>query len=132
MEDSAAAAEKIQELSGDADRRKQERFVCSGFAEVVVEDAAFLFRGMIKDLSFTGCYIQSSARLELAPGTTVELNFNLKKEELRLPARIAIVRPGAGAGFEFFEMPSEVRSRLASLIYKIAPPKARRHRAART
>jgi hypothetical protein len=123
MVKSAAAVESSKEKSDDGrDRRKQERFECSGFAEVVLDDAAFLFRGIIRDLSLTGCYIQSRARLMLDLGTTVELKFSVKSDELLLPARIAIIRPGAGAGFEFFEIQPSMQSRLSSLIYKLANP----------
>jgi hypothetical protein len=122
MGNSAAAAETRDESRGGRERRKQERFACNGFAEVVLEDAAFLFRGTILDLSLTGCYVQSSARLALAPGASVELRFSVKGDELRLLARLAIVRPGKGAGFEFFAVPRDMQSRLASLIYKLANP----------
>jgi hypothetical protein len=125
MRNSATAVETTQKQSGKgAERRKQERFACSGFAEVVLDDIAFLFRGTIRDLSLTGCYIQSSARLMLDPGTTVELKFSVRTDELLLPARIVIIRPGAGAGFEFFEIQQEMQSRLSSLIYKLANPAA--------
>ncbi len=102
------------------ERRQQERFECSGFAEVIVENAPFLFRGRIRDLSLTGCYIESSARLILDRGTTVELRFMLNHEELRLAARVMIIRPRAGAGFEFVDLDPELRSRLASLIHNLA------------
>jgi PilZ domain len=59
------------------ERRKQERFDCDGFAEVVVDDAAFLFRGNIQNLSIGGCYIQSRARLRLDRGAEADLHFNL-------------------------------------------------------
>jgi hypothetical protein len=104
------------------ERRQKERFPCTGFAEVVLEDVAFLFRGSIRDLSVTGCYIQSSARLTLERGTQVDLRFLVRNVELRLSAKIMIVRPGAGAGFEFLPMGAEMRSRLASLIQKLANP----------
>lgn len=118
---SAAEATKPKTATG-RERRKQERFACSGFAEVVLNDAAFLFRGTILDLSRTGCYIQSRARLMLERGTTVELRFSVQNEELLLPAKIMIIRPGAGAGFEFFEIQPRMLDRLSSLINKLADP----------
>ncbi len=106
-----------------AERREQERFQCTGFAEVVVEDAAFLFRGSIRDISLNGCYIQSSARLKLARGTTVELRFSaIGSDELTLPARIMIIRPRAGAGFEFVNVDRQKLLRIATLIRKLANP----------
>ena len=117
------ASEIANETTGDGkERRKQKRFVCQGFAEVVLEEVAFLFRGTIRDLSLTGCYIQSSARLALEIGTTVELKFSIERDELLIPARIAAIRYGSGACFEFFEIGREMQNRLASLIFRLANP----------
>ncbi len=54
-------------------RRRHARYQCRGFAEVIVDNACFLFRGSIRDISQTGCYIESQARLALKRGTEVEL-----------------------------------------------------------
>jgi hypothetical protein len=104
------------------ERRKQERFACKGFAEVVLEEVAFLFRGTIRDLSLTGCYVQSSARLMLDAGAAVELKFSVNRDELLLPARIVAIRHGSGACFEFFDIGRDMQGRLASLISKLANP----------
>jgi len=118
----AVADSNPKPASGGAERRERERFPCVGFAEVILDDVAFLFRGSIRDLSLTGCYIQSAARLMLERGSNVELRFTVKNVELRLSGKIMIIRPGAGAGFEFLPMAAEMQSRLARLIQKLANP----------
>ncbi len=111
--------QKPEQTKGE-ERRKQERFDCDGFAEVVVDDAAFLFRGNIQNLSLGGCYIQSHARLRLDRGAEADLHFNLSGDVFHARARIMIVRTGAGAGFEFLSDDPELQGRIAGLIQKLS------------
>jgi hypothetical protein len=110
---------KPKEASGK-DRRKQERFDCDGFAEVIVDDAAFLFRGNIQNFSLGGCYIQSRAHLRLDRGAEVDLQFTLNDDLFKARARLMIVRPGDGAGFEFLFSDPSLEPRLVRLIRKLA------------
>jgi hypothetical protein len=114
----AAAADEVKadETLRGSERRKQERFECDGFAEVIVDDAAFLFRGAIRDFSMSGCFIKSSARLRLDRGAEVDLRFSVDGSHFNARARLMIVRPGGGAGFEFFPGDPELRSRLLTLV----------------
>jgi hypothetical protein len=112
----AAGEKKAEETLGGSERRKQERFECDGFAEVVVDDAAFLFRGTIRDFSMTGCFIKSRARLNLAPGSEVDLRFSVDGDHFIARARLMIIRPGGGAGFEFLLGNAELQSRLLTLV----------------
>ncbi len=112
------AKRKPEEASGK-DRRKQERFDCDGFAEVIVDDAAFLFRGSIQNFSLGGCYIRSRAQLRVGRGTEVDLQFTLNGDLFKARARIMIVRPNTGAGFEFLLTDPEVVRRLTDLIRKL-------------
>ena len=100
------------------DRRMQPRFECDGFAEVVVDNAGFLFRGKIRDFSLSGCYICSLAPLNLERGTEVELRFAVAGDYVSTAARIVVVRPGAGAGFAFLAKDPELQDKLARLIRK--------------
>lgn len=108
------------EKAGSKERRKQARFDCDGFAEVVVDDAAFLFRGNIQNLSLGGCYIQSRARLRLDRGAEADLHFSLSSDFFHARARIMIVRAGAGVGFEFLSDDPEFLQRIALLIQKLS------------
>ena len=84
-----------------AERRRYKRFPCEGHAEVVCCHPAFLFRGRIRDISLTGCFIETAARLRVERMTEVELRFTTNGHHLRSMARIMVIRPGKGAGFEF-------------------------------
>src|SRR5437660_7939877 len=47
--------------SSGRDRRRNERFVFDGFAEVVSYRPEVLFRGAVRDISLTGCYVETRA-----------------------------------------------------------------------
>jgi PilZ domain len=112
-------AHKKQTKTSARERRKQERFGCDGFAEVIVDDAGFLFRGAVQDISLSGCYIRSRARLRLHRGAEVDLHFSVNGDYFNARARLMIVRPGAGAGFEFLLDDPELQLRLSSLVRKL-------------
>ena len=61
----------------------------------------FLFRGQVRDISQTGCYIETRAQLNLRRFAEVELKFVANGEHLRFLAKVMDIRPGIGAGFEF-------------------------------
>lgn len=84
-----------------AERRRHRRFPCEGYAEVVCCHPTVLFRGRIRDISLTGCFIETAARLQLARMTEVEVRFTASGRHISSPARIMDIRPGRGAGFEF-------------------------------
>ncbi len=113
---------KAAKKSGDAERRQQRRYPCDGFAEVVVDDAAFLFRGTIQNLSLSGCYIHSSARLRLDRGAEVYLQFTVEGNYFKAHARLMSVRSGEGAGFEFDLDDEELQGRLKSLLRSVNIP----------
>jgi PilZ domain len=83
------------------ERRRHERFTCDGFAEVVVFRPELLFRGEVKDISLTGCYISTRARLNLKRFAEIELRFSANGQRLSSLARVIDVRPGKGVGVEF-------------------------------
>jgi len=103
------------------ERRKHERAVCDGFAEVVIDGASLMFRGRIKDLSPTGCYIETRARLRLDVGTAAELCFNVNDRAFKAVAEVRVIRPGVGVGFEILFLVAESRepSDLLALIQKL-------------
>lgn len=112
-------AHKKQTKARGKERRKQERFDCDGFAEVVVDNAGFLFRGAIQDISLSGCYIWSRARLRLERGAEVDLHFSVNGDYFNVRAMLMIVRPGSGAGFEFLFDDPELQLRLGGLVRKL-------------
>jgi hypothetical protein len=91
----------IEESREGKERRLSRRFACEGFAEVYATSTGYLFRGEIRDISLTGCYIMTKVRLKLERLTEVDLLFLLNKHNYRTLARVINVRPGKGVGLEF-------------------------------
>lgn len=110
----------LKEWPADAaERRQHRRFVVDGWAEVLVADGTMLFRGRVQDLSMAGCYIETEARLRLAPGTPVEMVFRLNDIVFRPLATSVAVRPGEGAGFLFLDLNAKMQSNLEMLIAEL-------------
>jgi c-di-GMP-binding flagellar brake protein YcgR len=106
-------------LEGMVERRQHSRYAVDAWAEVMVKDATMLFRGRVLDVSVGGCYIETKARLKLAPGTPVEIVFRLNENLLRCEATIRMVRI-RGAGFLFSRLDAGVRRELERLIQRLA------------
>jgi hypothetical protein len=90
-----------EETATASERRRHTRFACDGRAEVVVFRPDLLFRGEIKDISLTGCYIATRARLNLKRFAEIELRFSANGQHLSSLTRVMEVRPGKGVGIEF-------------------------------
>jgi PilZ domain len=98
------------------ERRRHERYSVRGDAEVMVSDGTLLFRGNTADISLSGCFIETRARLMLEPGTPVEMVFRAGHLTLRVSATVRAVRPGVGAGFLFGAMSAYMQAGLEGLI----------------
>jgi hypothetical protein len=113
----------LKEWPADMDgleRRQHPRFTVDGWAEVVLTDGTMLFRGRVLDLSVAGCYIETEARLRLAPGTQVEMVFRVNEIIFRSLATSRALRPGEGAGFLFLDVDAKMQSNLAMLITELS------------
>ena len=106
--------------AGGRERRGNDRFACEGDAEVIAFAHNFLFRGKVRDISLTGCYIETPARLKLRRFAEVELRFTAHGEHLRLLARVMEIRLGKGAGFEFLPDDPRLDKRFAELIERLS------------
>ena len=106
------------EGSRGAERRLERRFDCNGFAEVYAFEAGLLFRGTIRDISQTGCYILTKFGLKLEPLTEVDVLLILKNYEYRIPALVRNVRPGRGVGLEFLYRDPQIEARFHDLLQK--------------
>jgi hypothetical protein len=105
-----------------AEKRRRERFLVDGPAEVVVADAGIVFRGKTHNLSQTGCYINSKGYLSAGIGAEVEVRFSVSDVHFRAAARVRLVRPGKGTGFEFLHVEQNVQNNLNSLIETLSCP----------
>jgi hypothetical protein len=116
MEEAAAAG-----MSEGAERRKQQRFLCEGPAEVVSYDSRQLYHGEVKDLSLTGCYVKTGhARVALDRRAQVELCLRVNGDSLTTPARVIMVRQDSGVALEFLAIDPEMRVALLDLIEKLS------------
>ena len=105
-------------VEGIIERRRHTRYAVDAWAEVMVKDGRMLFRGRVLDLSVGGCYIETEARLRLAPGTPVEMAFRLNDSVFRCDATSRMVR-SKGAGFLFEGMDAKMRRELEQLIEEL-------------
>jgi len=119
----SSSAEEIaiaQRASG-RERRKQQRYSCNGPAEVLELESRCFYRGEIKDLSLTGCYVTTGdAELELDPRADVQLCLYVNGSPIETPARVIMVRRDSGAAFQFLPIDPEMRAALLTLIGKLS------------
>ena len=105
-------------LKGMVERRQHTRYAVDAWAEVMVKDGTMLFRGRVLDVSLGGCYIETEAKLKLAPGTPVEMVFRVNDVVYRCDAMSRMVRI-RGAGFLFSSLGAGMRRELERLIEEL-------------
>jgi c-di-GMP-binding flagellar brake protein YcgR len=105
-------------LEGMVERRQHTRYAVDAWAEVMVKDGTMLFRGRVLDISVGGCYIETEAKLKLAPWTPVEMVFRVNDAVFRCDAMSRMVR-SRGAGFLFSSLDARVRRDLERLIQQL-------------
>ena len=104
---------------GVIERRQHTRYAVDAWAEVLVKDGTMLFRGRVLDVSLGGCYIETEAKLKLAPGTPVEMVFRVNDGVFRCDATTRMVRT-RGAGFLFANQDARLRMELEELIRELS------------
>jgi hypothetical protein len=104
---------------GMVERRVHTRYAVDAWAEVLVKDGTMLFRGRVLDVSVGGCYIETEAKLKLAPGTPVEMVFRMNDGVVRCDAMSRMIRT-KGAGFLFSNMDAKSRMELEGLIRELS------------
>jgi PilZ domain len=106
-------------LEGMVERRQHTRYAVDAWAEVMVKDGTMLFRGRVLDVSVGGCYIETEARLRLAPGTPVEMVFRVSDKVFRCDATSRMIRT-KGAGFLFSHLDAKSQAELEGLIRELS------------
>jgi hypothetical protein len=102
--------------------RVNDRYEVEGDAEVVIKDGNMgptLLRGSILDISISGCYIQTLARVPLLPETEVEIIFSVYGSTFKVAAVSRYAKTRVGIGFRFLEMDDNVRQRLHAVLADI-------------
>ena len=75
-------------------------------------DAAF--RGLLSDISLTGCYMETMTPEPV--GTAVEVLFQTNGARVRLPGVVRVVHPSMGMGIEFAQLSPESAKLLQGLV----------------
>jgi hypothetical protein len=105
---------------GDDERRRSRRYLCNGFAEVMVVRPECLFRGEIRNISQNGCFVISRAHVQLERHAEAEMRFKLNNRQFRVRARVMSVLKGDGVGFEFLGVNRDTEELLRNLITELS------------
>lgn len=106
------------------ERRLRKRYPCNGFAEGIVLHPKSLFRGEIRDLSETGCFVETRARLLVECLARIDLRFTINGSHYRTPARVMNVQPGKGLGVEFLFVDKKTQELIRGLVSRLQTNKA--------
>lgn len=100
------------------ERRRHPRYACDGYAEVHLPHAGLRFRGRIRNLSASGCYVETELNLER--GTYVEVFFRLHQLRFRLPGNVVGVDRRAGVRLAFLNVSGRRAAHIAELMRELA------------
>ncbi|WP_109488424.1 PilZ domain-containing protein [Occallatibacter savannae] len=98
------------------DRRRSIRICCSGAAEGVSDQPGHLFRGELRNISETGCFISVRASLRLPPGACVQLRFRLGRAEYNAVARVIETLPSSGLRLHFIATDPAFIDRIRQIV----------------
>jgi hypothetical protein len=104
-------------MGGARGKRRFPRVECNGSASVVVGKE--VLSGKIANLSAGGCMMILQAPQCLAPGTTVELKFQVNQLPFRMQGQVKAIRSDTRIGFEFVAVNERVRRDLEDLIEEL-------------
>jgi hypothetical protein len=119
MDEFEGHQERRRAAQGIIERRQHTRYAVDAWAEVMVKDGTMLFRGRVLDVSVGGCYIETEAKLKLAPGTPVEMVFRVNDRVFRCDAGSRMIRT-KGAGFLFSNLDAKLQMELEGLIRELS------------
>lgn len=98
------------------ERRRSTRICCSGLVEGVADQPGHLFRGELRNISETGCFISVRASLRLPAGACVQLRFRLGRAEYNAVARIIETVPSAGVRVHFIATDPAFIDRMRQIV----------------
>lgn len=108
------SAERLQEAQTSSDRRRHQRHVIDGGAELRTKGSDTRTWGTLTDVSASGCYVQ----MYFSPGVRAQLKMTLNVGDVPILAEgiVKVVYPGLGAGIEFTKIMDRDRQRLNELL----------------
>jgi hypothetical protein len=98
-------------------RRKAERFLCSGTAEVSTEGGMPLWC-KLADISHTGCYLEIAA--PLPPGSQARVMLNIGEVVIHVEAEVRTAHNTVGMGLAFRHMSTEDNDRFQKVMRQLA------------
>jgi hypothetical protein len=98
-------------------RRSTPRYDCEGSAEIRVAASGRLLRGRIVNLSLGGCYLETTASIDV--GTRVEIVLRVSGLAFRALGQVKSAYGSAGIGVQFTGMSSGGHTRLQELIAEL-------------
>ena len=88
-------------------------------AEVLCFRTRALFRGRVRDLSESGCFVDTRAQLKFEAMALVEVTIQIRGLQLKTLACARSIQPGKGAGFEFVSRDPRLREPLLRMIAQV-------------
>ena len=103
-----------------AEKRKDPRLHCIGWAEVRLISGHPLFEGRVHNLSCSGCRVWSREILDLLPGCEVEIVLEVDGIRFRVLGVLRSEHRENGFGIEFLELSPRCRCYIDDLILELA------------
>jgi hypothetical protein len=113
-----AASSESTPAAGN-DRRRTPRFRCEGTGEVIVLGGALCFRGKVRDLSVTGCYLTTDVLFTLERGTQVEVALVVNRVHFRVAAGVRASHKVKGVGLEFMNVSPRCAAYIRDLVLEL-------------
>ena len=105
----------------EPERRRSTRICCTGFAEGVSTNPRLLFRGEIRNVSETGCFIAVRAAAKPAVGAIIELRFKLGLTEYCALALVVEALPSTGIRMRFIATDPAFTDRIRRILTMKSP-----------
>ncbi len=112
---------KLFSISTDTssgNRRKAERFLCSGTAEVTPQQGGMPLWCKIADVSYTGCYLETPA--PLPAGTAVRIVLTTNEIDVHAEAEVRTAHNTVGMGLAFIHMSDEDSAKFQKIMRQLS------------
>jgi PilZ domain-containing protein len=101
-----------------SERRRHPRFSCVGVVHMNRPGESFKSAGKLSDLSLGGCYAETMSPFPV--GSELEMILRTNQMEAKTRGVVRTTHPNMGNGIEFVDTGDEERSRLETIIERLA------------
>jgi len=101
-----------------AERRDNTRYPCEGKVEIHREGSTGVFWGIVSDLSYGGCYVESPSPLPV--GSRISLSLSILDMDLEVEGKVAAVHPMVGMGVMFISCSGQANQILQQMLAMLA------------